>query len=68
METFLNGYNSKEMKELVDLLIDSTEEMCEQKRKAIAYLYLKISILTGVSLEELLSVMRGKSLLKMLTI
>lgn len=52
METFLNGYNSKEMKKLVDLLMDSTTEMCEQKRKAIAYLYLKISILTGISLEE----------------
>ena len=52
METFLNGYNSKDMKELIDLLMDSATEMCEQKHKAIAYLYLKASILTGISLEE----------------
>lgn len=51
-EQFFNGYNSKEMKKLIDLLMDSTTEMCEQKRKVIAYLYLKVSILKGMSLEE----------------
>ncbi len=52
MEQFLNSYSSKELENLAKLLCDSASEMCEQKRKIIAYLYLKISVLTGISLEE----------------
>lgn len=43
---------SKELREIAESLFSSCEKMVEQKRKVVAYLYLKISVLTGISLEE----------------
>ena len=53
METFLNGYkNKEEINKLVDLILGTTEEVCAQKGKVIAYAYLKASVMNGISLEE----------------
>ena len=53
METFLGSYkNKEEINKLVDLILGTTEQVCAQKGKAIAYAYLKASVMTGISLEE----------------
>lgn len=52
MECLMNGYDNKDMKEIVDLLFGNIEEIGEKQLKAITYAYLKVSVMTGVSLEE----------------
>lgn len=52
MDDFKNSYDEKEIKKIFDLIFDSFDKLCDQKRKTVAYLYLQTSVMENIPLVE----------------
>lgn len=52
MDDFKNRHDEKEIKKIFDLIFDSFDKLCDQKRKMVAYLYLQTSVMENIPLVE----------------